>query len=110
MFSGRCKKINYSNRNALVVLLLGIVVPEKITHIYNSNNNNDFRFTLQYITGTVILFSSIFLIFSCINGFKSAVGSEKVWRLFFGVISLAAFIYIGFALFMQFALRNISIG
>jgi uncharacterized membrane protein YoaK (UPF0700 family) len=102
--------MNYSGTRNFAVFILGVISPEIFTYYYNHKINNDSQFAVQYITGSIILLSSLYVIVSSLKGYKNSQKNEKSFRVIFVALSFLAFVYISFALYMQFALRNISIG
>ena len=97
---------NYLSKN-LVIILLGALVPEFITFVYNKNYYNDFLFTLQYITGLVIFVSSVYLLsFNWKIFRKSEKKIDKILATIFFLLGLAFLLYISFSLFLQYSFRH----
>jgi hypothetical protein len=91
---------------SLFIFFIGIILPEVLTYWYNNTYNNDFLATLQYITGFIILFCSVWLFVINIKEIKMSSGSEKLVRIFFVIMSVSMFLYISFALLLQLVFRN----
>ena len=102
--------MNFTTKRASLIFFIGILVPELLTDFYNQTHHNDFRFTLQYITGVIILICSIFLLVISSRGVISSTGKERISKVVFVILSILSLGYISIALFMQYALQNIQIG
>lgn len=81
-------------------------MPRIISYQYNKMSNNDFRFTLQYITGAIILCSSLFLVINNAKDVKKSIGKEKVLKTIFLLLGCIVFLTFSVALYYQFRLRN----
>ncbi len=86
--------------------MVGVVLPRLLSFYYNETHNNDFRFTLQYINGFLILGSSLFLVVLNSKQFKLAHAREKFWRIFFLILACLVFFVFTVALYYQFRLRH----
>ena len=69
--------MKFSKNRSLAVMIFGIILPEVVTYLYNRIFSNDFQFILQYITGFIIFFSSLFLFISSVRGLFKSEKSEK---------------------------------
>ena len=95
---------------SLLVLFFGILIPELIADLYSINHYNNFRFTLQYITGMIIFASSLFILVFNFRGLRSSIGAEKYQRIIFLIISFCFLVYISAGLITQFMVGSINIG
>jgi hypothetical protein len=92
------------SRNILIILL-GILTPGLITYFYNQKAFGDFRFTLQYIMGSIILLSSGYLLVWNIIILRK--DKEYLWlKLFFLLLAIFGILCSATILALQYGLRN----
>ena len=98
--------MKFSKNRSLAVMIFGIILPEVVTYLYNRIFSNDFQFILQYITGFIIFFSSLFLFISSVRGLFKSEKSEKLLRIIVSFFSILVLLCISLILYIQLSLRD----
>ncbi len=88
------------------VLLIGMLLPEFISYVYNQTHHNDFRFMLQYIGGVIVLLSSAYLLAINIRNIQSQSKKEKNVRYIFMGTAIIFLLYISASLALQYSFRQ----